>query len=280
MSDGSPDESAGRLVKTRLTVLCWNLAWRFDDGWEAREPLILDVLRAADADVVALQEVWDDGEENQAERLGRSLGLNWTYEKITPIDGVDLGLAVLSRWPIAGREGHALPSMPSAGGRRDRRAMFAAIDGPRGHIGVFNTHLSWPLEESHMRQEQVRSLVGFVAQTRIDGFPPVVCGDFNAPPSADEIRMMTGETTCPVEGLYFIDAWSLARPGEPGYSWSNRNPLAIGHFEPDRRLDYIFVGAPADNGAGHVLRARLAGVRTTRGLPPSDHYAVIADLRY
>ena len=53
-----------------------------------------------------------------------------------------------------------------------------------------------------------------------------------------------------------------------------------GALEPDRRLDYVFVGRPLDDGAGHVLRAQLIGRDATAGLHPSDHYGLLAELRY
>src|SRR6185503_16487095 len=49
---------------------------------------------------------------------------------------------------------------------------------------------------------------------------------------------------------------------------------------PNRRIDYILVGRPRRGGAGHVLAGALAGVEPVQGIVPSDHYAVVADLRY
>ena len=52
-------------------------------------------------------------------------------------------------------------------------------------------------------------------------------------------------------------------------------------LEPDTRIDYILVGWPKLGGCGHVVDVEVAGDRPgTDGLFPSDHFAVVADLRY
>src|SRR6516165_6423090 len=66
-------EAPARL-NTRLSVLTWNLWWRFGP-WEQRQPAIAATLDRLAPDVVCLQEVWaaPDG-ERQAERLAAGLG--------------------------------------------------------------------------------------------------------------------------------------------------------------------------------------------------------------
>ena len=258
-------------------MLTWNLFGRLK-RWQERQPLIRDTLEAADADILALQEVWDDGDANQAARLSAELGLEYAFEAGPPSDGVRSGLAILARWPITRRAARALPTTAEDEG--NRHVLYAEIDGPRGALGVFCTHLNWRPAESHVRQDQVRALTRFVADTGGPAFPPVVCGDFNAIPTSDEIRMMTGEAACPVPGLVFYDAWAAAGDGSPGITWHNENALAAESLRPDRRLDYVFVGEARDRGAGHVLGAELVGTRPTDGLCPSDHYGVLATLRY
>jgi len=40
------------------------------------------------------------------------------------------------------------------------------------------------------------------------------------------------------------------------------------------------VGRPRRGGAGHVVGCAIAGAEPVDGVVPSDHYAVVADLRY
>lgn len=92
--------------------------------------------------------------------------------------------------------------------------------------------------------------------------------------------MLTGLTTCPVEGLVFHDAWLAAGDGGAGYTWDNANPYAVAEFEPNRRIDYILAGRPQAGGAGHVVDCQVAGNEPVDGVWPSDHHAVLAELRY
>jgi hypothetical protein len=78
----------------------------------------------------------------------------------------------------------------------------------------------------------------------------------------------------------FMDAWRMCGDG-PGLTFvPTANEFAALDLEPDRRLDYVFVGFPRPDGAGHVVDAHLAGTEPVGGILPSDHYAVVAELRY
>jgi endonuclease/exonuclease/phosphatase family metal-dependent hydrolase len=269
-------------VETRLSVLTWNLWWRFGP-WAARQPAIAATLRALAPDIVCLQEVWasPDG-EHQAEQLAAALG---GYH-VAAAAGVgfevaphSLGNAVLSRWPIRVQERRRLPA--PRGLDELRVALRAEVDGPRGPIQVFTTHLNFRLDQSDVRQTQARALAAFVAETLDrDGYPPVVCGDFNAEPGSDEIRMLTGLAAAAVPKLVFLDAWRAGGDGGPGYTWSNANPFAALDCEPDRRIDYVLVGYPRDHGVGQVVTARVEATSPVDGVHPSDHYALYAELRY
>lgn len=266
----------GELVETTVRVVTWNVWWRYGP-WEERLPAIAATLAKADADVVCLQEVWDDGDRNQAAELAAGLGWSWAYDAHLDLDRVRFGNAVLSRWPITGSEGRNLPAPPAVDERR--RVMRADVDGPRGPIQVFCTHLNWRFDQSAVRQDQVRAVCAFVRDSPSRSFPAVVCGDLNAAPDSDEIRMLTGRAAVPEPGLVFHDAWDAAGRG-PGITWSNANPWARLDLEPDRRIDYVLAGWPKRGGRGHVVRAEVLGTDPVDGVVPSDHYAVLAELRY
>jgi endonuclease/exonuclease/phosphatase family metal-dependent hydrolase len=266
----------GELVVTTVRVVTWNVWWRFGP-WEERLPAIAATLAALDADVVCLQEVWDDGTRNQAAELGERLGLHHAYDAHLDLDRVRFGNAVLSRWPITRSEGRNLPAPPAQDERR--RVMRADVDGPRGPIQVFCTHLNWRFDQSEIRQDQVRAVCRFVKESPHRSFPAVLCGDLNSAPDSDEIRMLTGRATVPEPGLVFHDAWEVAGDG-PGFTWCNANPFARLDLEPDRRIDYVLAGWPKKGGRGHVVRAEVVGTEPVDGVQPSDHYAVLAELRY
>jgi endonuclease/exonuclease/phosphatase family metal-dependent hydrolase len=265
------------LIETRLSVLTWNVWWRFGP-WEARQPAITETLRGIGADVIALQEVWDTGDgAGQPGALAGALGYHHAYAPCFDAGEACFGNAVLSRWPIAAMEARALPTTPTT--NEFRVALRAEIEGPRGRFEIYTTHLNWRYDESHVRQSQVRALAEFVAESRERAYPPILCGDFNAEPISEEIRMLTGRNTVPVPRLVFIDAWDVAGHG-PGFTWCNDNPYAAADLEADRRIDYVLVGWRREGGAGHVVGASVEGIDAVDGVYPSDHYAVLAELRY
>ncbi len=261
-------------LETRLRVLTWNIWWRYGP-WERRRPAIAATLAEIDADVIALQEVWSDEATNLAAELAAELGYHHVFTSGMDREGFGFGNALLSRWPIARSESTMLHESGDG-----RLAVFVEVDGPRGPIPVFSTHLTWKYEHSHIRQRQVTNLAKFVDGFGSKTFPPILCGDFNADPASEEMRMLTGLTTCPVEGLFFHDAWGVAGGEGPGYTWDNVNPYARARFEPGRRIDYILVGEPKARGAGHVVDCRVTGNEPIDDVWPSDHHAVTAELRY
>jgi endonuclease/exonuclease/phosphatase family metal-dependent hydrolase len=268
-------------VETRLRVLTWNLWWRFGP-WEARQPAILDTLARVDADVICLQEVWEtrDG-GSQPRTLADALGFHYVAAAGLGLDLApeSLGNAVLARWPITSARAAALPA--PKGLDELRVVLRADVDGPRGPVQVFCTHLNWRMDQSHVRQMQVAAVCEFVASTRDErSYPPVLCGDFNAEPEAAEMRQLTGLAAVPAEKLVFLDAWRVAGDAGPGWTWSRMNPFTASDPEPDRRIDYVFAGYPGERGEGEIVSARVEGIAPVDDVQPSDHYAVCAELRY
>ena len=252
----SDKPTPGDLIDSRLRVASWNVWWQYGP-WERRRPAIEATLRSLDADVIALQEVWDDGAANLAMELGQAMDRHHVYQSA-------------DRQPLPGEQESG----------EGRCVLFAELDGPNGPVQIFATHLNWRFDHSHIRQQQVTEIARFVASKRPRSYPAIVCGDFNAEPISEEIRMMTGQATCPIKGVVFRDAWSVGGDGNDGYTWDNRNSFAQVELEPNRRIDYVLVGQPKGGGAGHVVSCRLAGNEPVDGVWPSDHFAVVAELRY
>ncbi len=276
-----PNSPNSGLIETRLRVVTWNIWWRFGP-WEQRAPAIAATLKALDPDIIALQEVWDDGTDNAAALLAQELGYHYVYVRGADLSGINMGNAILSRWPILRSERRTLYGAPDADEKR--AVIYAEIDGPRGPIPIFTTHLNHLQFHSHIRQKQVTDIAQFIAAQGKQRFPPVLCGDFNADPHSDEIRMLTGQTSVPVAGLVFHDAFDFCNPGVSGYTWDNTNPYVAQVMEPDRRIDYIFTGWHKGRGAGHVTDCRIVGNTAVAGTDgdvwASDHHALLAELRY
>ena len=278
------DPGYGTLVRTRVRIATWNLWGRYGP-WEARLPVIIENLSAINADILALQEVWEDGNGNQADEIAEALGCPPpVYAANLDRDGARSGNAVISRWPITRHQVRTLPREGTHGAIDDegeeRLCVFAEVEGPRGKIQMFCAHLSWSVDHSSIRQAQVADICQFVREMRPREFPAVLCGDLNADPQSDEIRMLTGRAASPVPRVVFRDAWEAAGNEEPGYTWSNDNPFAAAGLDINRRIDHVMVGRPKLGGIGHVVGAQLAGDVPIDGMWGSDHLAVVAELRY
>jgi endonuclease/exonuclease/phosphatase family metal-dependent hydrolase len=266
------------LIETRLRVATWNLWWRFGD-WEARLPVVIDSLREADPDVIALQEVWHDGTTSSAQVIADALGYESAFAGALELsEGVRFGNAVVSRWPITGQEVRPLPSADKPS--EERLVLRADVAGPRGPLQVYSTHLNWRMDHSHVRQAQVRAIGEMITESRPRTYPPIVCGDLNAEPQSAEIQMLTGQRQVAVDGVVLMDVWQATHPVEAGFTWDNANPYAASQLEWNRRIDYVLVGWPRAGGAGNPLGCELLGATPTDGVWGSDHIGLVADLRY
>lgn len=249
--------------------------WHRAGPWERRLPLIRDGLAALDADVIGLQEVLAfPNLPSQADEIAAGTGWNVFHAPAWEVGGgLVFGNAILSRHPLADTRVLPLPTEP---GLDTRSVAFARVDLPHGPLPCFVTHFTYQLHLGHVRCAQARALADHVAALApIDGPPPVVMGDLNARPDADEIRFFRGATGLGGRCVFFNDCWQR---DEPGYTYDRKNPYALRSHEPSARLDYVFVRGPDRALRGEPIAARLALDTPTDGVWPSDHFAVVADI--
>jgi endonuclease/exonuclease/phosphatase family metal-dependent hydrolase len=260
-------------------VATWNLWWRFGPDPEARRSGIQETIRALDADVICLQEVYsDDAGVDDAVELATQLGYH-VVRTVSDGAGRSLGNALLSRWDVIDRGERRLPD--AAGPDGMRRALWGILEAPFGPLPVISTHLAYRFDESAVRQRQVSEIAALAAALRPDphhGAPVVLCGDLNAVPDSDELRMLTGRSAPPVAGLVFNDCWPQVRD-DPGHTWVRRNPHLADSVWPERRLDYVLVSWPRAAPLGNPVGAFLIGDGAVNGTWPSDHLGVAVDLR-
>ena len=265
----------------RLRVATFNL-WNRQGPWPARRALIRAGLDGLAADVIALQEVLGfAGQPSQAHEVAPA---GWHVHHAPAWDiggGLTFGNALVSPHPLLDVAVLPLPTPP---GLETRTVAFARVDVPGGPVPVFATHLTFQLHLGHVRCAQVRALADHVHDLApIDGPPPILLGDFNAEPDADEMRFLRG--LCPLGGtsVYFADAWAATAHVDPargpGFTFDRRNAYALRTREPSRRIDYVYVRGPDRFLRGEPLAAWLALDQPTDGIWPSDHAAVVADVQ-
>ena len=243
--------------------------------WQDRYAAIRTTLERVRADVVVLNEAWQaSSSEDQASALGRDLGLAAVARYLPHERGMLTGNAILTRWPILRTDSRLLSAT--------RSVLSAEVDAPQGRLTAFATHLTWRPDHSRRRQQEVRQVLEFIGSQPRSVFPPVLMGDLNAEPGSDELRMLTGRMAVPVSSLVFADAWEQAGENTPGHTWDKSNPYLADEPWPSRRIDYILLGLPtAEPVAGWFLPLRcwVDGLTQVSDVQPSDHYAVVAELR-
>lgn len=258
-----------------MRVMTWNLWWHFGP-WQERFPTILDVIRAADPDVLCLQEVWSSRARDDAERIAIELGLHAVRTDPVFHDDQSFGNAVLSRWPLERIADEPLPQADGSLGHR--RVVAADVDTPFGRWPIASTHLDHRFDRSADRCAQMRRVMELANDWRGDpksDLPVIVGADVNAVPDADEVRVATGRSAG-VDGIVFTDVWEQVGDGD-GHTWLRDNPYATDSTWPDRRLDYLLVSWPRPKPVGNPIRAWLTGHGSESDLWPSDHLALVAD---
>ncbi|XVS67361.1 RNA repair domain-containing protein [Actinosynnema sp. CA-299493] len=239
------------------TVLTWNVLWdRYDSDridTARRRPLMLGELAAADADVIALQEVEPD-------LLAALLAQPWVRARYTlDVDptGPDVdrtGLLLLSRLPVLEAARFPLGAHKAVGA--------VVVETGGGPLVVAATHLT--SDHTANGPAKRRAQLGRVAEAFAGVAGDVVLvGDFN-----DGGRR-------PAAALGMRDAWLEACDDEPPTFDPVVNPLAAVSSLTGRRsrLDRVFV-----RGGSRCVGAELVGDRPVDGLFASDHYGVLARL--
>jgi len=206
------------------------------------------VLRAIDADIVALQEVVGAGPRggSHIEELGAALGMGWVMAPVRHLRGHQFGNAVLSRLPIRYHAEHDL-SWKTCEPRGVQRVEVAVEGSP---LHVYNVHLGTAFLE---RRHQAQRLAAYVTDRHVGG-PKLVLGDFN--------EWMRGlATTLLSSKLRSVDLTNFVA----------RRRTYPGLF-PILHLDHIYY-------AGRIEITHLELPRTRLALVASDHLPLVADVR-
>ncbi|WP_433519857.1 poly(A) polymerase [Nonomuraea sp. CA-143628] len=253
-------EAARASTGAAVRVLTWNTLWdRYDSDridTARRRPLLLAALEAADADVIALQEV-------EPALLSLLLAAPWVrarYAVGTDPGGEDIadsGLLLLSRLPV--REAAWLRLGP-------HKAVAAlATETAAGPLVVATTHLTsdHTADGAARRRAELARIAEGLAGVEGD---LVLMGDFN------------DGTDVPASALGLRDAWTEAYgPGDHTPTFDPRaNPLAALSSLSGRaaRLDRVLV-----RGRSRTVATVLRGDSPDPGgLYVSDHYGVEAVL--
>ncbi len=257
-----------------LRVASLNI-WNRMGPWDDRLAAIVHGVGKIAPDILGLQEVvtWP-GTFEQGVILGAALKMNVHFGR-HPDSEFPMGNAIASKFPLENAQTFPLPHE----GTDERRSLvFAEVVTPFGKVPVFTTHLNWKLHEGHVREVQIRFVADMIAKLApLSGFPPILVGDMNAEADSDEMRFLRGLTRLGGRSVYFADCYGV-HGRMPGYTYSRANPFAAVFREPNRRIDYIFVRGPNEEGKGEPLSAEVAFDEPVNGVFGSDHFGLVAEI--
>lgn len=270
------------MVDGRVSVMTWNIWWRFGPRWRDRQSAIRSTIERYDPGVVALQEVWSTDGVTQADELARALGMHAVFVQpsypVAPPDesdpdhrGVGLGIALLSRWPVLE---HAAVPMPARHRDWEPVTLAARVAHPCGPMPVIVTCLEYATAYNDDRVAQAALLADLATGPHYDGPCPVlVAGDLNAAADSPILRPLRDVLT---------DAWTAGGGAVDAVTLPSSHPSAALEAGPeliDQRIDHVFF-RPGREGQQVVVEGLHVTGDVVNGVHPSDHRAVVADLRW
>jgi endonuclease/exonuclease/phosphatase family metal-dependent hydrolase len=215
----------------RIRVLTYNI--HHGEGTDGKLDLdrIARVIKAAEPDIVALQEVDQkierSGRIDQPAELARLTGMSVAFGANFKFQGGDYGNAVLTRLPIMRSKNHLLPRHNDG---EQRGVLECELKLPSGDkVLLLTTHLDHRRDEAE-RLASAKAINELVAAHK--EAPAFVAGDLNAVPESSVLKQ-------------FLTAWSETAP----------QPLpTIPVEKPERQIDYVLV-RPA--GRWKVIEAKV-----------------------
>ena len=241
-------EPAAQPAGKALRVLSYNI--HHAEGTDGKLDLarIAGVIRAAEPDLVAVQEVDRDttraNKVDQAAELAKLTKLHGEFAKAIDYQGGGYGQAILSRWPLKAVKVHTLPGKK---GQETRIAVEAKVEpgGGRPALTFVGTHFQH--DDPAIREEQAARINELFGSA--DG-PIILAGDLNATPDSKPMKLIA-------------EKWTFATAPDRGL-------LTIPAETPRRQIDYVLY-RPA--GRFRVIEAKVIAEPVA-----SDHRPVLAVL--
>ena len=248
-----------------IRVMTYNVHQGFSAGGRLNVDRIVEMVRLANPDILALEESDSvrvtSGGVNLVGYLASTLGYHVAYGPPTRVQ--TYGVSILSRYPIESWNYELLPS------RGDQRGLVHAfLRLPSTDLQVFAVHLGLDGAERDAQVAEVLRVTALVTGLK------VLLGDFNACPPG-----LCPETGATPDHVYadinatWSDAWTEANGPSPVPSSYTYDSLY-----PYERIDYVFVSPGIEVNACTVLGNIPPNQSMFLPLPrdASDHFPVVA----
>jgi len=231
--------------------------------WSDRHSLISAEIAALRPDVIAFNEVCVPRQTAKVLRDAAiaATGIPYNFVQQTRVNGLSKveGEALLTRFPIV--ETGNLDYQT-----RDIVALVARVIVEGAPIDLYVTHLYMSRGDDSLRLFQVQQLLAWI-DSRADGTPSIVCGDFNASLDAASAGLMATRFR-PTQTASTAFTPLADRHGAVSHPYWPRM---------DRCIDYIWISDGIEILASEVCFNRPSP--DDPSLWPSDHAGVWADLR-
>lgn len=277
----SPDPGSVRVATLNL--------WGRRGPWAERRSVLIDGFRALRPDLVAFQEAIKTEEYDQATDL-LSPGFHIAHQRDREAnrqDGTEdgQGVSIASRWPL-GEVREVDLDVTLRTGDFAHTTLLAEVlaPDPLGPL-LFVNHLpSWQLNFEHERELQTvaaaRAIEEFIAGRSMH---VVLAGDLDATPDSASVRFWSGRQSLGGMSVCYRDSWESTHPGEPGHTFTARNPLVTAEnldwaLELGRRIDYVMVRCVEHGPTLDVRACARIFNEPVDGNWASDHFGVAADL--
>lgn len=239
---------------------------------------VVEAIRAADADVVGMQEPYA-----RLRRIARELDFYASPR-----------MHVISRFPILEPQGSD--------------GAWAYLLLPGGLAAIQNTHLpccpytpyrivhkgmdrtSALEQETHTRVRKIAKQLAALEPVLAAGIPTFFTGDFNSPSWRDWTRAAVEARGLPypirwpaslaMEAAGFVDSYRTVHPdpvAEPGFTWTSGYPAPFVYdWEVFDRIDFVWVAGPAEPLASLIVGESRANADIVVRPYPSDHRGVVS----
>ena len=273
-TQGVPD-AAGATYARRMRLVTWNVLWRFEPDWRARERGILATLDRLRPDIVGLQECWGTDGTSQAHVVAERLGLRAEFlaPSLPPVPeppertdqaDVSMGVGLVSRWPIDRVTRHVLPVSHR---QVAPVALEAEVRHPDAPFRVIVAATEWEPAYADDHVAQTTRLAELLADRARPG-RAFLLADLNCDATQPEFAPLAAVAD---------DTWELGGGDPDAVTLSSAVPFAPLEAvkEIDRRVDHVLVR----RGDGVTVQDVSIVGEPVDGLFPSDHFAVVADVQ-
>ncbi len=240
----------------RLRIMTYNTHHCIGMDGKCRPQRIAQVIAAAKADVVCLQEMDENrlrsNHRDQTSEIAAELGMYHRFFPVWSNDSERYGLAILSRFPIASVREDTLTDADHRTRREARGAIWVTVETDVGPVHVINTHLGLRAKE---RVQQVEELLSDRWLADVEQHEPVLlCGDLNAGPNSAVLQSLLKRFHC---------AQMLADDHQPQATFASILPL--------RRIDYILLSR-------HIVVEHVSVLKNHTTSVASDHLPLVAEV--